>query len=367
VGRRPEPVLATIFQPGSITLNSSPGRASGSAGWMTPIALAGHGSIRHSSARSRERRSRGLPGWCAWPGSPIHCSPPDARAARGGQDVARVPGESTGPPSDTLSPTHLLAHYGSSKTLAAGGSPSTQPSPAHRRAHRSKTLDGPLSLQELSALADLSVFFHFAGPSRNAPGCLLTGTCCRRRVERAKESSWTPGRAWRRFALRCGFSHQSHFTRAFHQLSGMTPTCCGASARPSRALSSLRSRHPVSPSSFSRMAARSPRRGAVLPAPARRPASPRRSRRSGQQIPSRRSHRTARPSPEGPPTGTGRAVSLSAWLAHCTLARDQLPLVPLEHPKANEDVLAQPVLLEPSLAPGSERRALRFAPDSRDR
>jgi len=30
------------------------------------------------------------------------------------------------------------------------------------------------------------------------------------------------------------------------------------------------------------------------------------------------------------------------------LARDQLGLVPLEHPKANEDVLAQPVLLEPS-------------------
>jgi AraC family transcriptional regulator len=213
-------VLRYTFQPGSITL--IPAGTRFRVRWLDDahaLAVTVDPSLlrevpgREEPGPSRARaRGRGLR-------SPAR--PPDARAARGRQDVARVPGSLRGTLGRALA-THLLAHYGSSKTLAIGGA---LPLSRLRRIaeHIDRNLDGPLSLQELSALAGLSVF-HFARTFKERTGLSPHQYVLRRRVERAKELLLDSRASLAEIALRCGFSHQSHFTRAFHQLSGITPT-----------------------------------------------------------------------------------------------------------------------------------------------
>jgi len=53
----------------------------------------------------------------------------------------------------------------------------------------------------------------------------------RRRVERAKQLLSGTSLNLAEIALRCGFSNPSHFTQAFRQISGVTPTCWRSSAR----------------------------------------------------------------------------------------------------------------------------------------
>jgi AraC family transcriptional regulator len=148
-----------------------------------------------------------------------------AHLLHGLREVLRMSPESQGvygAPLGHALATHLLAHYGSSETLATGGA---LPVSRLRRIaeHIDRNLDGPLSLQELSALAGLSVF-HFARTFKERTGLSPHQYVLRRRVERAKELLSDSRASLAEIALRCGFSHQSHFTRAFHQLSGMTPT-----------------------------------------------------------------------------------------------------------------------------------------------
>jgi len=141
------------------------------------------------------------------------------------REVLRQPPELQGvygTPLGNALATHLLSHYGSAKTLAPGGS---LPLSRFRRIaeHIDGNLDSPLSLRELAALTGLSVF-HFARTFKERTGLSPHQYVLRRRVEKAKVLLSDSQATLAEIALACGFSHQSHFTRAFHQLSGVTPT-----------------------------------------------------------------------------------------------------------------------------------------------
>jgi len=84
-------------------------------------------------------------------------------------------------------------------------------------------LEAPLSLQQLAHLANLSVF-HFARSFEESTGLSPHQYVLRRRIDRAKQLLAGSSLSLAEIAVRCGFSHQSHFTKAFHQISGVTPT-----------------------------------------------------------------------------------------------------------------------------------------------
>ena len=212
-------VLRYTFQPGSISV--FPAETRFRVRWLDE----GHAlvvAVDPSLLREVQGpRTRGVPALVrvAEASDPIL-----AHLIRALRDVLRLPRESQaaygGPLGQALA-THLLAHYRSSKVLAAGALPLSR----LRRIteHIDRNLDAPLSLRELSALTGLSVF-HFARTFKERTGLSPHQYVLRRRVERAKELLSEPSASLAEIALRCGFSHQSHFTRAFHQLSGMTPT-----------------------------------------------------------------------------------------------------------------------------------------------
>ena len=213
-------VLRYTFQHGSITL--LPAGTRFRVRWLDEahaLAVTVDPSLLREVQGSK---SRGLPGLVrvAEVSDPLL-----AHLMHGLREVVRMSRESQGvygAPLGRALATHLLAHYGSSKTLAIGGA---LPLSRLRRIaeHIDRNLDGPLSLQELSALAGLSVF-HFARTFKERTGLSPHQYVLRRRVERAKELLLDSRASLAEIALRCGFSHQSHFTRAFHQLSGITPT-----------------------------------------------------------------------------------------------------------------------------------------------
>ena len=82
-------------------------------------------------------------------------------------------------------------------------------------------LDGPIRLGDLAALADLSEF-HLHRMFRTSRGVTLQGWILAARIARAKRllATETP---LIEIALACGFSSQSHFTRAFKAETGLTP------------------------------------------------------------------------------------------------------------------------------------------------
>jgi len=96
--------------------------------------------------------------------------------------------------------------------------------------HVDRHLEGPLALAELARLANLSVF-HFARSFKESTGLSPHQYVLRRRVERAKQLLSGTSLNLAEIALRCGFSNPSHFTQAFRQISGVTPTCWRSSAR----------------------------------------------------------------------------------------------------------------------------------------
>jgi AraC family transcriptional regulator len=213
-------VLRYTFQPGSITL--FPAGTRFRVRWLDDahaLAVSVDPSLLREVQGSKCRAHPGLVR-VAEVSDPLL-----AHLMHGLREVLRMSRESQGvygAPLGHALATHLLAHYGSSKTLATGGA---LPLSRLRRIaeHIDRNLDAPLSLQELSALAGLSVF-HFARTFKERTGLSPHQYVLRRRVERAKELLSTSRASLAEIALRCGFSHQSHFTRAFHLLSGMTPT-----------------------------------------------------------------------------------------------------------------------------------------------
>jgi AraC family transcriptional regulator len=84
-------------------------------------------------------------------------------------------------------------------------------------------LEAGLSLHELAVVAQMSVF-HFARLFKERTGLPPHRFVLRRRLERAKALLAGDALTVADVALRCGFSHQSHFAKAFRQLFGVTPT-----------------------------------------------------------------------------------------------------------------------------------------------
>ncbi|MDQ1077892.1 helix-turn-helix domain-containing protein [Pseudoroseomonas cervicalis] len=90
-------------------------------------------------------------------------------------------------------------------------------------------LDTPLRLEALAAMAGLSPF-HFQRVFQASQGVSPQGWVLRRRLERARRllGGDTPVA---RIAASCGFSSQSHLTRAFRAASGTTPAAYRAALR----------------------------------------------------------------------------------------------------------------------------------------
>ena len=87
--------------------------------------------------------------------------------------------------------------------------------------HIEAGLDRPLRLQELAALAGMSAF-HFQRVFHTSHGVSPQGWILRRRIDRARaQLRGTAPIA--QVAVACGFSSQSHLTRAFHSATGTTP------------------------------------------------------------------------------------------------------------------------------------------------
>jgi AraC-like DNA-binding protein len=129
---------------------------------------------------------------------------------------AAGPGLHTRPRSDILASLPSLA----SAPQARGGlSPA-----AMRRVHEyvEAHLNNRIELVELSAIAGLSVF-HFAREFKQSAGVTPHYYLMRRRVERAKELLASTDLSLSEIAFATGFSDQSHFTRHFRQMIGMTP------------------------------------------------------------------------------------------------------------------------------------------------
>lgn len=87
--------------------------------------------------------------------------------------------------------------------------------------HIEAGLDQTLRLKDLAAVAGMSAF-HFQRSFRASHGVSPQGWILRRRVERAR--TLLRGEApIAQVAVACGFSSQSHLTRAFHSATGITP------------------------------------------------------------------------------------------------------------------------------------------------
>lgn len=82
-------------------------------------------------------------------------------------------------------------------------------------------LDHAIRLADLAQLVDLSPF-HFHRMFRASKGMTLQAWITRRRIDRARTMLETPGQLIE-VAMACGFSSQSHFTRTFKSLTGLTP------------------------------------------------------------------------------------------------------------------------------------------------
>jgi AraC family transcriptional regulator len=90
------------------------------------------------------------------------------------------------------------------------------------REHILAHLAAPLSVRDLAAVARLS-HRHFARAFKASFGMAPHAFVMRRRVERAKAMILDSGLPLSEVALACGFSDQSHLTRLFSRVAGVTP------------------------------------------------------------------------------------------------------------------------------------------------
>ncbi|MBS7458113.1 helix-turn-helix transcriptional regulator [Coralloluteibacterium stylophorae] len=108
-----------------------------------------------------------------------------------------------------------------------GGAPARRPGLAGAALARVLAyIDGHLGdamgLPELAAVARMSRF-HFARRFRQSTGESPMRYVLRRRIEWAMPMLADPARSVAAIALELGFFDQSHFTRSFRRLAGMTP------------------------------------------------------------------------------------------------------------------------------------------------
>jgi AraC family transcriptional regulator len=123
----------------------------------------------------------------------------------------------------TIVSVHLRTHYWQRHHLRA--TPVLAPSIQQRvLAYIDAHLSGRISLADLAKVAGLSPF-HFARAFRLSVGETPHRFIVRQRVEYAQEFLRTNGRtvSLTEAALQAGFSSQSHLTRCFGEVCGMTP------------------------------------------------------------------------------------------------------------------------------------------------
>jgi AraC family transcriptional regulator len=163
-------------------------------------------------------------------------SHPQVRAAmlaldaelRAGGPGGRLLAESLG----NVLAVHLLRHFASSRPADA---PAAGVLPRHKlRAvleYIHEHLDAELSLEHLAAVAHMSPF-HFARLFKYSTGLPPHQYVIARRVERAQELLRDrESLPLAEVAVETGFSNQSHFTRHFRRIVGVTPRRFRASAR----------------------------------------------------------------------------------------------------------------------------------------
>jgi AraC family transcriptional regulator len=126
--------------------------------------------------------------------------------------------------SDVLFRPHVLTSYdtdwSSLSSCLDGGL-----SPYHVRQvieHINNHLDGDLELERLAAIVQLSQY-HFSRAFKRSTGMSPHQYVIQQRVERAKQLLRQGEMSICEIAIRCGFTHQSHLTRHFRRLMGVTP------------------------------------------------------------------------------------------------------------------------------------------------
>lgn len=80
-----------------------------------------------------------------------------------------------------------------------------------------------VGLSDLAAAAELSVY-HFSRQFRQSTGMAPHQYVLQRKIERAKETLRDPRKSILEASARVGFDDQSHFTKTFRRLVGITPT-----------------------------------------------------------------------------------------------------------------------------------------------
>ena len=93
----------------------------------------------------------------------------------------------------------------------------------HVREYIEHHLDGNISMTALAEVADLSLY-HFAKAFKQSTGATPHQYVLARKIERAKELLSDPNRSVLEASARTGFVDQSHFTKIFRRLVGVTPT-----------------------------------------------------------------------------------------------------------------------------------------------
>jgi AraC-like DNA-binding protein len=145
---------------------------------------------------------------------PALLTPPERRSGAG-RNTANL-ALHTRPRSDVLAQLALLAPA----PQARGGLPPA----AMRRVHEymEAHLHDSIELVELAAIAGLSIF-HFARQFKQSAGVTPHYYLIRSRIERARELLASTDLSLSEIAFATGFSDQSHLTRHFRQLIGVTP------------------------------------------------------------------------------------------------------------------------------------------------
>jgi AraC family transcriptional regulator len=88
--------------------------------------------------------------------------------------------------------------------------------------------EGRVALRAVAKDVGMS-YFHFSRAFKQSMGMSPTSYIAERRIERAKKLIQETDLPISEVALRSGFSSQSHFTTAFHKIAGVTPRAFRAS------------------------------------------------------------------------------------------------------------------------------------------
>jgi len=90
--------------------------------------------------------------------------------------------------------------------------------------HLSREEEGRVALRSVARDVGMS-YFHFSRAFKQSMGMTPTNYIAERRIERAKKLMQETNLPISEIALRSGFSSQSHFTTSFRRLAGVTPRC----------------------------------------------------------------------------------------------------------------------------------------------